>query len=327
MKIFEQKIFEVSSESEFSELALEIFHFQAEHSPVYKEYISLLGIKPESVRKIGQIPFLPVSLFKSADIITEGYKPEIIFTSSSTTGMIPAKHPVAKISLYEKSFSAGFRYFYGDPGEYAILSLLPSYLEREGSSLVYMAESLMKQSGNPANGFYLYNHSELYENLKSLKKEGTQVILLGVSFALLDFVEKFKIDFPNLTVIETGGMKGRREELTREEIHEALCTGFNTKYIHSEYGMAELLSQSYSKGDGIFQSVPWMRIIIRDTSNPFKMVGNGVRGGVNIIDLANLYSCSFIQTDDLGIKEAGDSFRILGRMENSEIRGCNLLLG
>lgn len=327
MKAFEKKIFEITSKSEFENLALEIFNYQSQHCFVYEQYLKLIEVAPKKVSAIEQIPFLPVQFYKTREIIADSKTPEIVFTSSSTTGMTPSKHFVASLKLYEMSFLESFKTFYGNPSEYAILSLLPSYLEREGSSLVYMANKLMVLSGNPHNGFYLYNHSELFKTLSILKKEGIRTILLGVSFALLDFIKEYQPEFPELIVIETGGMKGRGKELSREEIHSILKKGIGVPQIHSEYGMAELLSQAYSTGDGLFKSPPWMNIYIRDLQNPFKFLPHNKKGGVNIIDLANIYSCSFIETEDSGIKETGDSFRITGRVSNSEIRGCNLLLG
>lgn len=327
MEYFEKKIFSISSISEFENLALDIFFFQSQKCDVYKRYIELIDVDPKKVSAVEHIPFLPVQLFKNQRIIADGRAPDIVFSSSSTTGINPSKHYVASVDLYEKSFLAAFNKFYGAPSKFVILSLLPSYLEREGSSLVYMANKLMSVSGNRLNGFYLYNHSDLFDTLILLKNQSVPTILLGVSFALLDFVKEYKLDFPNLIVIETGGMKGRGEELNRETIHTFLKNGFGVEKIHSEYGMTELLSQSYSLGDGLFQSPPWKQIYIRDLQNPFKLLPNSIKGGVNIIDLANIYSCSFIETEDLGIKEAENSFRILGRISNSELRGCNLLLG
>lgn len=326
------KIFDIASETEFRLLCMEIFRMQAQHCSVYKEYLELTGCNPCKVDSIDQIPFLPVRFFKSKKIVTdrsdngESGKEEIIFTSSATTGMTPSKHYVTDLKLYEKSFTEAFRHFYGDPAQYAILSLLPSYLEREGSSLIYMAGHLMKLTGNPASGFYLYNYRELADTLSRLKEEGQKTILLGVTFALLDFVKEYKTDFPQLTVIETGGMKGRGKEIARNRLHEILCEGFGVEKIHSEYSMAELLSQAYSKGDGLFLTPPWMKIVIRDLYDPFCYHdGCGVTGGINIIDLANINSCSFIETEDMG-RITARGFEVLGRMKNAELRGCNMLI-
>ncbi|OFY39400.1 MAG: hypothetical protein A2X18_04700 [Bacteroidetes bacterium GWF2_40_14] len=265
--------------------------------------------------------------------------PQKIFTSSATTGMTPSRHPIVDLSIYERSFSDGFRLQYGNPSEYAILALLPSYLERAGSSLVYMTESLMKQSANPNNGYYLYNHTDLYDMLYRLRADGQKTILIGVSFALLDFISALKLEtghrpeFPDLIVVETGGMKGRGEELSREELHSRLKEGFGVDKIHSEYGMAELLSQAWSKGDSLFFTPPWMKILIRDLNNPFHLLSDGERGGndskrggINIIDLANVYSCSFIETEDMGMTSSDGGFKIFGRIKNSELRGCNFLI-
>lgn len=321
------RIFGIKTRDEFASVTLEIFRYQAEFCEPYKKYLTLLGTDINKISNINEIPFFPVQFFKSETVISGKTPPKKIFTSSSTAGMTPSRHPVTDLSIYEKSFSQGFRLRYGEPEEYAILALLPSYLERENSSLVYMTEGLMKQSGNISNGYYLYNHSELFDMLLTLKKSQQKTILIGVSFALIDFLTGYKIDFPELIVMETGGMKGRGEELTREELHTRLRNGFGVENIHSEYGMAELLSQAYSKGNGLFCTPPWMDIVIRDLNNPFRLLPTGKRGGINIIDLANINSCSFIETEDLGIKETGDVFKILGRINNSELRGCNLLMG
>jgi hypothetical protein len=325
-KLIIGKIFSISDRRQFEELAIEVFRYQAVECLPYKEYLELLGCCAERINTIPDIPCLPVQLFKSRNIVSGLTQPEKVFTSSATTGMTPSRHPVTDISIYNMSLSTGFRIQYGNPGNYAILALLPSYLERKGSSLVHMVDMLMKESGNPDNGFYLYNYLELYNKLLDLRQKKTKCILIGVSFALLDFAAKYTIDFPALTVIETGGMKGRDQEISRNELHKRLKQGFGVDAIHSEYGMAELLSQAYSSGDGLFSSPPWMEILIRDLNNPFRYLPEGARGGINIIDLANINSCSFIETMDLGIKTAGGSFEILGRIQNSELRGCNLLL-
>lgn len=321
-----ERIFNITAKEEFEKIALEIFRIQSIKCTPYRDFINLVGIDPSAINTIEKIPFLPVSLFKSHSIICEGLEPEIIFTSSATTGMVPSSHPVADLSIYKESFSCAFRHFWGEPSEYAILALLPSYLEREGSSLVYMADTLIKESCNKDSGFYLDDFGTLYEKLISLKEKGIKTLLLGVSFALLEFINEYKINFPELIVMETGGMKGRGKEVSRDQLHSALKSGFGVNNIASEYGMAELLSQAYSYGDGVFETPPWMELLIRDLSNPFRILNCNVLGGINIIDLANLNSCSFIETQDMGIKEAGNTFRISGRIQNSELRGCNLLL-
>lgn len=321
-----ERIFDITTREELEKIALEIFRIQSTKCTPYRDFINLVGIDPSAINSIEKIPFLPVSLFKSHSIICEGLEPEIIFTSSATTGMVPSSHPVADLSIYKESFSRAFRHFWGEPSEYAILALLPSYLEREGSSLVYMADKLIKESCNKDSGFYLYDFGTLYQKLIYLKEKGIKTLLLGVSFALLEFVNQYKINFPELIVMETGGMKGRGIEVSRDQLHSALKSGFGVSKVASEYGMAELLSQAYSYCDGVFETPPWMEILIRDLSNPFRILNGNVSGGINIIDLANLNSCSFIETQDMGIKEAGNTFRISGRIQNSELRGCNLLL-
>ncbi|HCT94942.1 MAG: acyl transferase [Bacteroidetes bacterium GWE2_39_28] len=320
------KIFNISSREEYEKIALEIFRIQSEQCTPYKDFITLTGVNTSAVNSIEKIPFLPVSLFKSHSIICQGLEPEIVFTSSATSGMIPSSHPVADLSIYKESFSKAFRLFWGEPSEYAILALLPSYLEREGSSLVYMVDNLIKESCNSDSGFYLYDFDTLYHKLVSLKERGVKTLLLGVSFALLEFIDQYQINFPQLIVMETGGMKGRGKEISRDQLHSALRSGFGVSKIASEYGMAELLSQAYSYGDGLFETPPWMEILIRDLSNPFRILNGHATGGINIIDLANLNSCSFIETQDMGKKETGNTFSISGRIQNSELRGCNLLL-
>lgn len=308
-------------------VAIKVFLHQYSNCEPYRRYVNYIGTDPDSVTSIETIPFLPVQFFKSEEIYSGNGVPEKVFTSSATTGMEPSHHPVADISIYDSSFLNGFRIFYGDPADYVILALLPSYLEREGSSLVYMADKLIRMTGSSESGFYLNNLRELLNKITSLRKSNKKVILLGVSFALLDFATEYKIEFPELIVMETGGMKGRGREIERDELHKILKNCFGVENIHSEYGMAELLSQAYSNGGGIFQTPPWMEILIRDLNNPFRIAGAGKRGGINIIDLANVNSCSFLETEDMGIKTAGNGFKILGRIKNSELRGCNLLLG
>ncbi len=320
------KIFEIKSEADFESAALSVFQIQSELCKPYKEYLQLIGVNPADVTHSAQIPSLPVSLFKNTRVICTEATPEHCFTSSTTTGATPSVHYVADLSLYRESFLRSFNLFLGSPEEYVILALLPSYLEREGSSLVYMVQELIKQSADPLSGFYLYNHQQLKERLVTLAQRNKKTILLGVSFALLDFAESCSISFPSLTVIETGGMKGRKTEIPREQLHATLQQSFGVNRIGSEYGMTELLSQGWSLSNGIYNSPPWMKINIRDLGNPFKLIDNNKKGGINIIDLANLYSCSFIETEDIGIKTAENSFKVLGRINNSEIRGCNLLL-
>jgi phenylacetate-coenzyme A ligase PaaK-like adenylate-forming protein len=322
----QQQVFSISNGQQFNETALQVFRFQAENNAIYSQFIKGLNIDPASVNDIYKIPFLPVEFFKSQEIVSSSDEAQVTFTSSGTTGMITSRHIVTDVSWYEQSFRKAFELFYGDIHDYCVLALLPSYLEREGSSLIYMAEDLIKQSENSDSGFYLYNHEDLYQQLQKQQAAGKPTLLIGVTFALLDFVDQYQIDFPELIVMETGGMKGRRKEMIREELHETLTNGFGVKHIHSEYGMTELLSQAYSKGVGIFNCPPWMKIMTRDTNDPITTLTGGRTGGINIIDLANINSCSFIATQDLGKIYADGSFEVLGRFDNADIRGCNLLI-
>jgi phenylacetate-coenzyme A ligase PaaK-like adenylate-forming protein len=328
-------IFSIRSEAEFQKLALEVFRYQAENNEIYKQYIHSLKIDPVSIKKTDQIPFLPIEFFKSHQIISiepgktlnlESSNFEL-FTSSGTTGNLQSKHFVTDISIYQKSYTKAFEYFYGDIKEYCFLALLPSYLERNGSSLIFMADDLIKKSGSADSGFYLNNYDELVRKLVHLRSKKQKTILLSVTYALLDLTEnpEHSIGFDELIIMETGGMKGRRKEMIREELHHVLCDRLNVKTIHSEYGMTELLSQAYSKGNGIFECPPWMKIMIRDTNDPFTFLPENKSGGINVIDLANINSCSFIATQDLG-KISGNFFEVLGRFDNSDIRGCNLLV-
>lgn len=313
------------SPEDFHYLSLQLFHFQYENNVVYREYCDHLNINTEKITRIYDIPFLPVSFFKTHDVQTTKFSPEVVFSSSGTTGMQNARHAVKDLSLYIKSFISSFSKFYGDYRGYTFLCLLPGYLEREGSSLIYMMDYFVKHSRSTESGFFLYDFQELYNKLNSLKKMGEKTILFGVSFALLDFAEQYKIDFPELIIFETGGMKGRRKELVKEELHAILQNAFGVKTIHSEYGMCELLSQAYSKGNNIFYTPPWMKIVLRDEKDPLSVVSSLSNGIINVIDLANIYSCSFIATEDLG-KRNGNGIEILGRTDDSEIRGCNLLV-
>jgi phenylacetate-coenzyme A ligase PaaK-like adenylate-forming protein len=321
-----QQIFSINSTERFNAAALQVFRHQAKNCKIYSDFIAGLKIDPASVTTLQQIPFLPIEFFKAHAVVSAPDPIQVTFTSSGTTGMITSSHYITDVSWYEDSFRDAFNLFYGDIEKYTVLALLPSYLEREGSSLIYMAEDLIAQSKNPDSGFYLYNHNELAAQLKKQQQEQKPTLLIGVTFALLDFVEQYSINFPELIVMETGGMKGRRKEMIREELHDTLCKGFGVAAIHSEYGMTELLSQAYSKGSGIFNCPPWMQIITRDTNDPMSMVTNGKAGGINVIDLANLNSCSFIATQDLGKVYADGSFEVLGRFDNADIRGCNLLI-
>jgi len=319
-------VFNISSENDFADLSLEIFRYQAMNNTVYARWINELGVDYQSVNGLTEIPFLPVSVFRNQKVLTDKREAAKVFISSGTTGMTKSSHYVADLSIYERSLTTCFRKFYGDINKYAILALLPSYLEREGSSLVYMVNRLIELSGSEMSGFFLDDYRSLVRNIKLLDDEGKKILLLGVSFALLDLAEYSRINLENHIVMETGGMKGRREEITREELHSILKESFGMESIHSEYGMTELLSQAYSKGGGIFTAPGWMKILIRDPHDPFSYYGHGRTGAVNIIDLANIYSCSFLETSDLGVSHPDGSFEIVGRFDNSDIRGCNLLI-
>ncbi|EHQ28935.1 acyltransferase [Mucilaginibacter paludis] len=322
-----QQVFSISNNNQLHAVALQVFRHQAINCAVYNRFLTGLGTDINAVHHISQIPFLPIEFFKSHPVLSTNAPAQVTFTSSGTTGMITSSHLVSDVSWYEDSFRKAFALFYGDIASYTVLALLPSYLEREGSSLIYMAADLIRQSNNPDSGFYLYNHQELYNQLVKQREAGKPTLLIGVTFALLDFIEHYAIHFPELIVMETGGMKGRRKEMIREELHHALSNGFGVDMIHSEYGMTELLSQAYSNGEGIFACPPWMKIMIRDTNDPFTNLPEGITGGINIIDLANINSCSFLATQDLGRVQADGTFEVLGRFDNSDIRGCNLLIG
>lgn len=324
---FPDMIFKIADSESFQETTMKIFEYQADNNKVYSGFLKGLKISKKDVRKIEDIPFLPVELFKNHTIIT-GNKPTAkIFESSGTTGSSVSRHHITDIGLYEESFSLAFRLFYGEPADYIIAALLPSYAERENSSLVYMMNGLIRQSGNSSGGFFINNTEELLSGIKKWKSEKQKIMLLGVSFALLDLAEEKSPDLSGVIVMETGGMKGRRNEITRPELHSVLKEKFNIPEVHSEYGMTELLSQAYSKGNGIFQSPHWMKILIRDPQDPLSLIYEPERtGGINIIDLANINSCSFISTGDLGKKHSDGSFEVLGRFDNSDIRGCNLLI-
>ncbi|MGB0837529.1 MAG: acyl transferase [Flavobacteriaceae bacterium] len=312
---------------DFNKAALETFQFQAANNPVYSKFIELLGVSVDSVTTLNQIPFMPISFFKQFEVCTGEFDPEIVFTSSGTTGMQTSKHFVKDLTWYRESYIHGFESFYGPVEDYVVLALLPAYLERTGSSLVYMVDDFIKRSKHEESGFYLNELSELAEKLQSLSKQKKKVLLIGVSFALLDLVEAYDFQLDsNCIVMETGGMKGRRKEMIREELHEVLRGGFGLEHIHSEYGMTELLSQAYSKGKGIFYTPSWMKVLIRDPEDALTLLPQGRGGGINVIDLANRYSCAFIATQDLGKMHADGGFEILGRFDNSDIRGCNLLV-
>ena len=318
-------IFSITSQDEFEAQALKVFKFQFDHNPVYRSFCDLLYRHPSDVHSIREIPFLPIQFFKSHKVLSTTETIQEIFTSSGTTGSTTSKHHVSDLSIYETSFIKGFEQAYGAINEYTILALLPNYLEREGSSLVYMANAFIKKSHKPKSGFYLNNLDELKDTLIQLEAQGEKVLLIGVSFALLDLIEQHTFKLNNTMIMETGGMKGRRKELIREELHHILKTGFGVDTIHSEYGMTELLSQAYSKGQGVFNCPNWMQVLTRDPEDALSM-SNKTSGGLNIIDLANINSCSFIATQDLGRVHQDGSFEVIGRFDNSDIRGCNLMV-
>lgn len=325
------KIFRVIEDS-FNTLAIEVFRFQYKNNPVYQEYINTLHIKPGTVNSVEKIPFLPIRFFKSHQVVSGKFEPETLFESSGTSGMVNSRHHIKDLSLYEESFTKGFEAFYGSIKDWCIIGLLPSYSERTNSSLVYMTEKIIQISEHPQSGFYLNEHEKLFSVLSVLEKQNQKTLLLGVTFALLDFAEKFSLPLRHTLIMETGGMKGRREEMIREEVHAILKKSFSMDKIHSEYGMTELLSQAWSKGDGIFNTSPWMKILIRDEEDPFLVSEpkyqtiTPVNGVINIIDLANIHSCSFIATDDIGKLYPDGSFEVLGRLTGSDLRGCSLLL-
>ncbi len=319
-------IFALSSQKQFEKTALKVFRFQYENNLVYQEFCNFLNTDPYKVKSLQQIPFLPIQFFKSHKVVSNENPIEQTFTSSGTTGMITSKHLVTDVSIYEESYRKGFSQFYGNIEDYVVLALLPSYLEREGSSLIYMVEDLIKLSNHAESGFYLHNHDDLIAKLTDLDTAGQNVILIGVTYALLDLIEKHQFQLKNTIIMETGGMKGKRKEMIREELHEQLCEGFGVSAIHSEYGMTELLSQAYSLGDGVFECPSWIQVLVRDTEDALTYVKEGKTGGINVIDLANINSCSFIATQDLGKKNPNNSFEVLGRFDNSDIRGCNLMV-
>ncbi|MCX6172414.1 MAG: acyl transferase [Flavobacterium sp.] len=321
-----QDLFSISSQKQFEKMALKVFRFQYENNLVYQEFCHFLKVDKQAVKMVSQIPFLPIQFFKSHDIVSTLNPIQETFTSSGTTGMITSQHMVTDISLYEQSYRLAFSEFYGNIENFVVLALLPSYLERSGSSLIYMVKDLIELSNNEHSGFYLHNYEELIAKLIELDNAGQNIILIGVTYALLDLIEKQKFQLKNTIIMETGGMKGRRKEIIREELHDILCQGFGVKSIHSEYGMTELLSQAYSLGNGIFECPSWMQILVRNTEDALTYVNYGKTGGINVIDLANINSCSFIATQDLGKKYPNNSFEILGRFDNSDIRGCNLMV-
>jgi len=326
MKSYTDAIFRIASDQEFNALAMELFHYQEWDNHVYREYCRQLQASRDP-GSISWIPFLPIEFFRDQEVVTGKTSPGTrVFTSSGTTGSKPSKHFIPDMELYEKSFLKAFTQFYGDPSTYSFLALLPGYLERPGSSLVFMMDHLIRMTERNGSGFYLHNLKDLSEKITRLRREGRKIILFGVSFALLDLAREYPVDLEGVIIMETGGMKGRGQEMVREELHHILCEAFNVDRIHSEYGMTELMTQAYSTGKGIYRAPPWMRVMIRDINDPLSLVEAGDVGGVNIIDLANVHSCGFLATQDLGRLYEDGSFEVLGRYDNSDVRGCNLMI-
>lgn len=312
--------------SEPEALALELFRYQYGASDLYRAYVNALRINPAGVRSMLQIPFLPIQFFKTHRVTAGDFEPAVVFESSGTTQSLNSRHLVKDTAIYTRSFTEAFRQFYGPVEDYVVLGLLPSYLERQHSSLVYMVQEMIRQSGRPESGFYLYEHARLADTLRLLEARGQPVLLIGVTFALLDFAEQYQLDLRHTVVMETGGMKGRREEWTREELHGFLQQKLGVPAIHAEYGMTELLSQAYSKGNGIFRCPPWMKVLVRDENDPFQLSARNAAGVINVIDMANIHSCAFIATEDIGRLHADGSFEVLGRLDNSALRGCSLMV-
>ena len=322
----QNKIFNIQTPEDFKQVAFSVFRHQFENNKVYRSFCDLLYIHPSDIHSLEQIPFLPIQFFKNKKIISSLEEVQEVFTSSGTTGSITSKHYVTDIEFYKESYLKGFAHFYGNIEDYAVLALLPNYLERKGSSLVYMVADLIQRSKNKKSGFYLNNIEELAKKLIKIDQKGQKTLLIGVSFALMDLIEKCQFELKNTIIMETGGMKGRRKELVRNELHALLQQGFGVKNIHSEYGMTEFLSQGYSNVNGVFETPPWMKVITRDPEDALSIQKNGKTGGINIIDLSNYNSCAFIATQDLGKVHQNGTFEIIGRFDNSDIRGCNLLV-
>ncbi len=323
------KVFSIEEQG-FEKTALEIFRFQSTQNELYARYLGVLKSDPARVDSLYKIPFLPISFFKSHQVKTGSFEPAVIFESSGTTGKGTSRHFIKDLSVYERSFISGFKKFYGDPAEWCILALIPSFAERDHSSLAFMTDKLIQLSGQNQSGFYLDRMDELRSILSGKPESNRKILLIGLTYALLDLAEKINpgdiAPKQQMVIMETGGMKGRRKEMIREEVHEVLKKSFGVNVIHSEYGMSELLSQAYSTGNGIFRTVPWMKVLVRDEDEPMQVSSKG-RGAVNIVDLANIYSCSFIATEDAGEIFDDGSFKVLGRLDESDLRGCNLMIG
>lgn len=320
------RIFDITDTHQFNELAVAIFHYQYQNNSIYRQFTDLLHVDPSGVKSLEEIPFLPISAFRSHKVLTGNFNEEAVFESSGTTSANTSRHFVADFSLYEMSFLKGFELFFGNIEDYAIFGLLPSYLERGNSSLVYMVNKMIQKTNSRYSGFYLDEFEKLENEIHEASESGKKVMLIGVTFALIDFAEFISNPIPELIIVETGGMKGRRKEIVREELHSLLCKRFGVNTIYSEYGMTELLSQAWSKGEGEYFCPPWMKIMLRDTTDALSFAPQGKSGGINVIDLANLNSCSFIATQDLGRINENGSFEVLGRFDNSQIRGCSLMV-
>jgi phenylacetate-coenzyme A ligase PaaK-like adenylate-forming protein len=325
-QLFPQQIFEIEDDNSFNELALKIFRYQYDGNHIYRSFADYLKIDPARITSVEKIPFLPIEFFKTHRILTGNYTPSGYFQSSGTTQAASSRHYYRNPDLYEQSFMRSFERFYGEVERYTILALLPSYLQQQHSSLVYMVSTLIGKTTTGESGFYLDNYKALAKKLDDLHHAGQPVILIGVTYALLDLIENFDVKHTKPIVVETGGMKGRRSEMVREELHRKLTEGFGVDKIHSEYGMTELFSQAWSAGDGVFETPPWMKIRIREVNDPLSMAATGKTGGINVIDLANQHSCCFIATSDLGKMLSGGSFEVLGRFDHADVRGCNLLV-
>lgn len=322
---FREEIFNIKSDQDFTDIALDLFHYQFEQNDIYRYFVNTLSINPSAIKRFENIPFLPISFFKTQKILTDCQEPAMVFLSSGTSGMERSRHHVADVSVYKQSLIMGFEYFYGNPSGYKILGLVPDPVLNPDSSLAFMVNLLMESAHPGEKYFFMDDFSSLNEKINFYRKRHKQIILIGLTSALMDFSEQFPSVLPDLIVMETGGMKGKRKEVIREELHALLCEQFGVTEIHSEYGMTELLSQAYSTGTGIFSPVPWMRVLIRDTNDPLTLLPAGQTGGINIIDLANFNSCPFIATQDLGRLHENHQFEILGRFDDSDIRGCNLM--
>ncbi len=309
----------------FTTQALDIFQFQYAQNPLYRDFADALGVRPGSVARIEDIPFLPVGFFKTHEVRTGSWMPEIVFRSSGTTGIVTSRHSVRDLGLYRQSFLSGFEQFYGPAGDWCIIGLLPAYLERSDSSLVYMVNELISSGSHPDSGFYLNEYEALHGLLQRLEAAGQKTLLIGVTFALLDLAERYLLELKHTVVVETGGMKGRREEITREELHAVLRERLGVAVVHAEYGMTELLSQAWSSGEGLFRCPEWMKVLVRNEDDPLEVRTCG-EGLINVIDLANVWSCAFIATDDVGVLQSDGGFTVAGRVDNSDIRGCSLLV-